>query len=65
MHALENLRLQEFDLQVMVRGNKEVTEQLERILASQKLEEVLDFYILRAASGGKDCRAAQMQLPKN
>jgi hypothetical protein len=62
--GIENLYLQEFNVQRKAKA-EEVAMPPQDILVLRKMEDDLDLYILRAASGGKDCRAAQMRLPNN
>ena len=63
--GIENLCLQEFEVQRQKVKTKEVAMPSQDILVLRKMEDDLDVRILRAASGCKDCRAAQMRLPNN
>ncbi|HTC47738.1 MAG TPA: hypothetical protein VK722_10480 [Candidatus Aquilonibacter sp.] len=62
--GIENLYLQEFEVQKKAK-TKEIATPSQDILVLKRMEDDLDVHILRAASGGKDCRAAQMRLPNN
>jgi hypothetical protein len=62
--GIENLYLQECEVQRRAR-TEESAGPSQDILVLRKMEDDLDINILQAASGGKDCRAAQAQLPNN
>lgn len=65
MQGLENLYLQNFELHAKAKTSEEIAQQSDRVLNLKTREDDLNLYIFRAASGGKDCRAAQMQLPND